>query len=86
MNGEQQWRNRTRSAKLMNITAMAAFGTLGYFVAKIPLASEEIAFFPRGDCGGCDFGVATCQRQKISSSGQQKKPHPAYGFRSYDRF
>ena len=37
--------NRTRSAKLMNITAMAAFGTLGYFVAKIPLASEEIAFF-----------------------------------------
>lgn len=37
--------NRTRSAKLMNITAMAAFGTIGYFVAKIPLASEEIAFF-----------------------------------------
>ena len=76
--------NRTRSAKLMNITAMAAFGTLGYFVAKIPLASEEIAFFRA--VIGCDFGVAACQRQKISSSGQQKKPHPAYGFRSYDRF
>ena len=37
--------NRTRSGQLINITAKAAVRTLGYFVAKIPLASEEIAFF-----------------------------------------
>ena len=37
--------HRIRSAKLMNITAMAAFGTIGLFVARIPLSSEEIAFF-----------------------------------------
>lgn len=35
----------TIKAKFMNITAMAAFGTIGVFVAKIPLSSEEIAFF-----------------------------------------
>lgn len=34
-----------RRAKLMNITAMTAFGTIGLFVANIPLSSEEIAFF-----------------------------------------
>lgn len=37
--------HKIHSAKLMNITAMAAFGTIGIFVAQIPLSSEEIAFF-----------------------------------------
>lgn len=41
----KQRTGRTGRAKLMNITAMAAFGTIGIFVAKIPLSSEEIAFF-----------------------------------------
>lgn len=64
--------HKIRSAKFMNVTAMAAFGTIGIFVAQIPLSSEEIAFFRAAIAVAVIFAWQLVRGRKFHLPGSKK--------------
>ncbi|WP_294152097.1 DMT family transporter [uncultured Clostridium sp.] len=64
--------HKIRSAKFMNVTAMAAFGTIGIFVAQIPLSSEEIAFFRAAIAIAVIFAWQLVRGRKFHLPGSKK--------------